>query len=303
YDYSPCSASLIRATEGTILDRIPPRARVREGAALELPHVLMLVDDPGMTLIEPLWAARADCEPLYDVQLMMGGGRLRGWRVPERAHGRMKAALSALEAASRGMMYAVGDGNHSLAAARAHWAKIKESLPPDARPDHPARYALVELTNLHGPAMQFEPIHRALFRVDPAVLLADLSAQMLLDDRKLADCAPGDAMFTFVGPGIRRPLRIENAGDHLPLRILQTFLDQWLSVHPEASIDYVHGEEVLSSLAAGGACGFLLRALDKRRLFPAVRDNGPLPRKAFSMGRASEKRYYMECRRITPAEG
>ena len=292
YDYSKGSESLIRATEGTVLERVPPRARIRAGAPLELPHVMMLIDDPGQTVIEPLMARRASLRALYDFELMLGGGHLRGWAVEGADARGVFEAVDALLARADGLLYAVGDGNHSLAAAKQCWLDIQGALTPEQRKSHPARYALVELVNLACPALAFEPIHRALFGVDAGALMAEYRAY-LADNG--ADEGEGDDLIAFDGAG--RKWRFRSA-QH-PLRLLQAFLDGYLARHPEASIDYIHGEAALRKLVSRpDALGFMPRAFDKGELFDYIRRFGVLPRKTFSMGEATEKRYYVEARKI-----
>jgi len=297
YDYGADSKSLIRATEGTILERIPPRVRIRENAALESPHVLMLVDDPDQTLIEPVHAARDRLEPLYDFDLMLGGGRVRGWRVDGAAQAVMLAALARLNERARGLLYAVGDGNHSLAAAKAHWRALRETLPECERADHLARYALVEIGNLHDSSLVFEPIHRVLSGVGAEALFRALREWLRGRGMDLADASGGGIMFSLVGDGVR-PLRIDPIDRSLPLSILQEFLDVYLCNHPGVEIDYVHGDDVAFGLAGENSCSLLLKPSEKANLFESVRAGGALPRKAFSMGEAREKRYYLECREI-----
>ena len=296
YDFSRGSTSLIRATEGTILERIPPRVRIRERAGLELPHILLLADDPARTLIEPLYAARDSLEPLYDFELMAGGGHIRGWRVPEE-HA-LDGALEGLLEKSNGLLFAVGDGNHSLATARQCWLNLRGTLPPEQREIHPARWALAEINNLHDPALVFEPIHRAIFGAEPGALTEAFAAWLEERDMALANCAAREAMFAFTDGETDRPLRIGRLKNPLPLAALQPFLDEWLAAHGSASIDYIHGEDALRVLAKRGAVGILLPAMDKRALFESVRCGGSLPRKTFSMGEANEKRYYLEARKI-----
>ena len=292
YDYDPGSASLIRATEGTVLERVPPRARIRAGATVELPHVMMLIDDPGMTVIEPLLERRTSLRPLYDFELMLGGGHLKGWAVEGADAAGVFDAVDALAAKADGLLYAVGDGNHSLAAARKCWLELRDSLTPEARANHPARFALVELVNLACPALAFEPIHRALFGVDPEALMAAWRDALRADG---ADLGEGDDLVAFDGAG--RTWRFKTAGH--PLARLQAFLDSWLAGHPGARIDYIHGEAALRQLVQRpDALGLMPRPFDKSELFDAIRRHGVLPRKTFSMGEATEKRYYMEARGI-----
>ena len=295
YDFTPGADVPVRATEGTILSRIPPRVKIRTGAPLESPHVMVLLDDPDCTVIEPLGANKAALRPLYDFELMQGGGHLTGWAVEGDATTGVLQALDALFARSGGFLAAVGDGNHSLATARQCWLNLRDTLPEAARANHPARYALVELNNLHAPALVFEPIHRVLFGVDP------LDVQ-----ERFADWCAGrgaaledGAEITWVTGEGETGARILHAPNPLSVAVLQPFLDEYLAAHPGAEIDYIHGADVVRQLAQRrDALGILLTAIDKRALFPAIRQGGVLPRKTFSMGEAFEKRYYMECRRI-----
>ncbi len=284
YDYTAGSQSMIRATEGTVIERVPPRVKIRRGAVLELPHVLMLLDDPACTVIEPLYARREGLECLYDFELMQGGGHLRGWKVEAEM---AEAALDVLYEKCGGLFLAVGDGNHSLAAARAYWLELREKLPEEERAKHPARYALAEIENLHSPAIQFEPIHRIVTGVNPAELIADFEATL--------GGPEGENSLTVVTQGGEWSCRFT---DH-PLKQLQAFLDAWLKEHPEAEIDYIHGDDTLRCLAnRPDAVGFMPCSFAKAELFPFIRKYGVLPRKTFSMGHAHEKRFYLEARKI-----
>ena len=284
YDFSAGSRSRVRATEGTILSRIPPRQKVRRGAPLESPHVMLLIDDKHRTLIEPLYEKLHGTSPLYDAELHQDMGHLTGWAVQDEADlAAVQDALLALDAA-RGdaPLFAVGDGNHSLATAKACWEELKPTLSPAEREDHPARYALVEVVNLYDDALTFAPIHRVLTGSDPEELRPLL--------REASDGS--SACATLVTP------QGEETFPGLPVHVLQPLLDDYLAAHPAASIDYVHGDEAARTL--GGrpdSCALLLTTLDKLSLFPAVA-RGPLPRKAFSMGQANEKRCYFECRAL-----
>ncbi len=292
YDFSASSHSLIRPTEGTIVARIPPRQKVRRGADLELSHVLLLCDDPQRTVIEPLYESRAALRPLYDTDLMMNGGHVQGWAVEkEEALSRVAGAIRALQSglAPDGILLAVGDGNHSLATAKAHWEEVKKALPAEEKADHPARYAMVELMNIYDEALFFEPIHRVIFGAGRDQALA------LLKD---AGCVPAQDHpdLTIVGPDGDLPLRITHPLHALPVGTVQQLLDR----QEDLNLDYVHGEEAVRQIVAREkAVGILLPAMDKALLFPAVAKDGPLPRKTFSMGEANEKRYYLEARRIT----
>ena len=302
YDFERASASLVRATEGTILERIPPRVRIRAGASLETPHVMLLVDDPKRTVIEPLYQRRKRLPLLYDFELMEGGGHLRGYRIDTPAlKEQIAGALEALRKACGGLLYAVGDGNHSLATARQCWLDLRDTLPPEARQNHPARFALVELINLHDEALVFEPIHRVLFGVDEQDVLKQLSVFLLRHGAALATrrAQPDEQALAFICAKGSLQLAIQNAPFTLPVATLQSFLDAYLKIRPQARLDYIHGDDFARGLGRqeGNAC-FLLSAIDKFSLFPAVRRDGALPRKTFSMGEASEKRFYMECRSI-----
>lgn len=302
YDFSRGSTSLIRATEGTVLDRIPPRVRIRTGASLETPHVMLLIDDAKRTVIEPLYAARESLTPLYDFDLMERGGHLRGYRVDTPAlKAQIAAALDTLYDACGGLLYAVGDGNHSLATARQCWLNLRDTLTEQQRAMHPARYALVELVNLHDEALVFEPIHRVIFGVDAQEMLASLREFLMQHGAQLreGEAAVDAQPLVFISSEGEVPLSVTNSPFALPVATLQHFLDAYVTTHAGMEIDYIHGDDVTRMLGAKpGNAGFLLTAIDKFSLFPAVRQDGVLPRKTFSMGEAYEKRYYMECRQI-----
>ena len=190
YDFTPGSGAMVRATEGTIRERIPPRLRIREGAPLECPHVMLLLDDPARTVIEPLHARLRETAPLCDFELMENGGRLRVWGVEGNALAPVSDALSALWERSDGFLYAVGDGNHSLATAKARWDALKPALSPGEAQTHPARYALAEIVNLHSPALAFEPIHRVLFGADMEDLVSAYRAHLASRGMKLTAVEP-----------------------------------------------------------------------------------------------------------------
>lgn len=303
YDYSADSRSLVRPTEGTVESRLPPRMRVREQAPLESPHIMVLVDDALHTVIEPLQKQKNAMEPLYDFDLMADGGHIAGWRVAGDLCAQVDAAMLFLlsgQQCCRGvcrecappMLIAVGDGNHSLATAKACWEKIKPALSERERRVHPARYALAELVNLHDGALAFEPIHRVLFDVDPNSVLDALQKQ-------LGACADGQGqVFTYAAGDRTGRLVVANPPSPLAAGTLQGFIDGYLAAHG-GTVDYIHGDDVVMELSKKpGAIGFLLPAMEKSQLFPAVREGGALPRKTFSMGHAYEKRFYLECRKI-----
>ena len=292
YDYSKGSASLIRATEGTVASRVPPRAKIRSGALLEAPHVMMLIDDPACTVIEPLYERRNALRSLYDFDLMLDGGHLNGWAVENADADGVFAAIEKLAETCDGLLYAVGDGNHSLAAAKMCWSRIRETLTEEERENHPARHALVELVNLNCPALVFEPIHRILFNVDSADLLSGFRAY--LNEHGEGD-AEGSDLIIFDAQEKSGFRSVQH-----PLPLLQQYLDEYLAAHPEVEIDYIHGDDALDELVHRHpkSMGFMPRAFDKSELFDSIRKWGVLPRKTFSMGEAVEKRYYTETRRI-----
>ena len=294
YDFRPGAKSPVRATEGTILSRIPPRVRIRRGAPLESPHIMMLVDDPKGELIEPL--AGENLPQLYDIPLMQGGGQIAGYAVTGEAAARTaKKAAEMQSRAKGGFFLAAGDGNHSLATAKACWEEIRVGLTPEEQADHPARYALVELVNLHSPALLFQPIHRVVFGAKLDDVIADLDGVLAGLGMALV---PGDEV-GFAQGDQRMHFAIAMRGERLPLDLVQRFLDEWLARHEECTLDYVHDEqETLEHSADGRAVAILLQPIAKDGFFAAIRAGGALPRKTFSMGEGNEKRYYLECRRI-----
>ena len=304
YDYSRGSESLIRATEGTVLSRIPPRVKIRRDAPIELPHVMLLVDDPEKTVIEPLMG-KGKLDVAYDFDLMCGGGHVKGFFLPETEQGRINKALVNLitpekmaerygENSFAPLLFAVGDGNHSLATAKACYTELKEKLGEEAAKRSPARYALCEVVNLHDDALQFEPIYRVVFNIDPIDVINEL--------RKYVEKLKGDApaqKLTMVSRIFDSEYEIPHPEAQLTVGTLQNFLDRYVEAHPEAEVDYIHGEESLISLARGeNALGFIFDGMEKSQLFKTVLCDGALPRKTFSMGHAHDKRYYLECRGI-----
>lgn len=301
YHYQPTPGAPIRATEGTILSRIPPRLSARRGAALELSHVQLLIDDPNQTVLEPLFAKAGRLAKLYDFPLMLGGGHLRGYAVTDPADiGAVFETLQKLWAGNPGgMLFAVGDGNHSLATARAYWDEIKPTLPPSEWATHPARFAMVEVQNIHDDALQFEPIHRVLFGFDGDALLPVLEAYAERGGMSLAGDAQGQPI-TVAYEGKEVTLSVTGSPDRLAVGTLDRFLEGLIREHPGLTLDYVHGQAAARALAIRAeTVAFLLPALAKQALFPTVEALGALPRKTFSMGEAHEKRYYMEARRLS----
>jgi uncharacterized protein (DUF1015 family) len=286
YDFHAGSSAMIRATEKTVMDRIPPRVQIRKDAPIELPHVLVLIDDPTFSVIEPLLSIyeKPACQ-LYDTELMMDGGHLSAYQISETdtIH-QIAEALSHL-IKEDGYLYAVGDGNHSLATAKQCWDNLKNSLSSAELNSHPARYALVELNNIHDQGLVFEPIHRVMFDVNVADLKHYLSGN-------------GKEVQLVQGSKTEK-LRLKEYPSHLCVGVLQVLLDEYLQLHPEVKIDYIHGEKSLRKISdAADRLGFFLPSMDKADLFKTVSIDGALPRKTFSMGEAEEKRYYFECRKI-----
>ena len=329
YDYRPGARTLTRATEGTVLERIPPRVKIREEAPLESPHIMVLIDDPSFRVIEPLGKAKAKYPKLYETQLMMEGGNVAGYLINQAEDlTQIQQGLSFLtdplnfeakygvnHAAT--LLFAVGDGNHSLATAKAVWEKMKQQAGSNRDiMNHPARFALVELVNVHDPALQFEPIHRVVFQVQPDEILEAMRQYFGADHVRArqfpltADILPlmnsisaqdenshSIGYTCSTGNGI---LQIINPQYHLAVGSLQAFIDNYLSAHPQASVDYIHGETVIAELGRKpGNIGFYLPPMTKQALFETVIRDGVLPRKTFSMGEAAEKRFYLECRKIS----
>lgn len=349
YDFDPKKKTLIRATEGTVISRIPPRVKIRENAAIELPHVMLLVDDPidrqkidgcqgaiqedaaniaavKHGIIEYVYAIRDTLRKLYDTELMQGGGHIRGYAIEGEAAKQVTEAFAAKQESCGGFLFAVGDGNHSLATAKTCWENIKKSgkFTEEQLKTHPARHALVEICNLHSEALEFKPIHRLLTNVDVKDMLSFFEAEIT---KQGLESAEGDEIvFEYVESGscdsakpangnevvsenndgrCTAPIKnsginITNRGDRLPVEILQGILDKYLETHGNVEIDYIHGDEALHGLVKETkGCGIFLQSIDKSTLFPAINAGGVLPRKTFSIGEANEKRYYMECHKIS----
>ena len=297
YDYNAGSVSPVRATEKTVLERIPPRQRVRKDAGIEFPHVLMLCDDDREQLIEPIAAKKESLKKVYDFDLMEGGGHITGWLVDgeiaaefDRCFALYMDAVpdkySDLDGAP--VVLAVGDGNHSLATAKSCYETLKRENPNLDLSSHPARFALVELENIHDDSQVFEPIHRILFNVDGKKLLKDMQSI----------CAAGGFAVEYVMGAECGTLYLDEKKGELAVAVLQEFLDKWMKSNP-CEIDYIHGDDEVVELAQKeNSVGFLLPSMEKHQLFRGVISGGVLPRKTFSMGHAREKRYYLEGRRI-----
>ena len=311
YDYHAGTKPAIRPSEATVLERIPPRLKVRRGALLETPHVMMLADDPGKTLIEPVGLHKEELPLLYDGELMLGGGHLRGWAVEDADMvAQINAALQALAdpdafakrwpaaAGQTPMVLAVGDGNHSLATAKAYWEELKPTLNDDEKRNHPARWCLAEVCNVHSPAIEIEPIHRVVFGVKARELYQDLD---VWDQAQGDRTAPSSQRFQLADRQGEIEVALQNPPAPLTVGSIEAFLADWLPKHPDASVDYIHGASTALALAAQPdrpATAIILPSFAKADLFRGVVLGGVLPRKTFSMGHAEEKRYYNECRVI-----
>lgn len=298
YAYTPGATSAIRATERTVAERIPPRQRVRRDAPIELPHILMLCDDHENVLIEPIGKKKKTLRKLYDFELMEGGGHIEGYLVDGEDAKQFDAVLAAYTQnvgkkyeGLKGvpMVFAVGDGNHSLATAKSCYEELKKNHPGEDLSNHPARYALVELENIHDPSLVFEPIHRVIFKTDVKKLLSALEADA---------CAEGGYRVQWFTAENSGTVYLDRAKSELAVGALQAFLDAYLKEN-EGEIDYIHDDDALIELAKKpDAIGFLLPAMEKSQLFRGVIADGVLPRKTFSMGHSREKRYYLEGRKI-----
>ena len=311
YSYRRGEKCTVRPSESTVESRIPPRMKVRTGASLETPHIMMLADDPGCTLIEPVAAHKQELPKVYEGELMLNGGHIAGWAVEDPALiAQIEDALAVLgsqeefdkkypDATRRDpLTLAVGDGNHSLATAKACWEELKKTLTPEQAAVHPARWCLAEVCNVHSPAIEIEPIHRVLFNVDCATVLLALIAW---SDANMAGICFGDSKqqaFTLAGPHVSNVLSFEDPVAPLTVGTVDEFIEYFMARHSEARVDYVHDEPAVRALTKQGGVAFLLPPFEKSDLFKGIVMGGVLPRKTFSMGHAEEKRYYIECRRI-----
>lgn len=284
YDYRKGADSAIRATEATVLERIPPRVQIRKDAPLEMPHILLLIDDPAKSVIEPLAEQKDGFEQAYGFELMKKGGHIDGYFLPDDVIARVQDALEALVADKDDkLLFAVGDGNHSLATAKECYNLNHDPL---------ARYALVEVVNIHDDSIQFEPIYRVLFNVDAEDFIEKFSAYT---DSK---GSMNYQNFEYITAECSGELKVKSTAK-LPVGTLQGFIDRYMKDNPEVKIDYIHGKDVVRNLCAQkGTLGFIFEGMGKDELFPAITADGSLPRKTFSMGHAEDKRYYIEARKI-----
>ena len=294
YDFSKGSTSQVRATEATVIERIPPRIKVRQGAVLELPHIMILIDDPNNTVIEPL--ANGNMQKLYDFKLMQNGGSIKGYLLDEQAQEKVNSALCNLAGDKTDdiLLFAMGDGNHSLATAKEFYEQLKKANPDKDLSNHPARYALVEIVNLYSDALKFEAIHRLVYDVDCDKLISELTTALDLSESKVSD------QYTIMSyNGTEKKLYINNKSSNLSVGSLQNFLDSYIKKNG-GKIDYIHGADTVKKLAEKhNGISFVLPDMNKLQLFPTVIQDGALPRKTFSMGHAEDKRFYIEARKIT----
>ena len=304
YDFSKGSQSKIRATEGTIIERIPPRQRIRKNAPLEAPHILILIDDREKSVVEPLESKTDSFEKLYDFDLMKNSGHIVGYNVDETSKNEILSSLEKLSdkdafeakygVKNKGvLMFAAGDGNHSLATAKTCWEEIKKELSDEEIKTHPARYALVELMNIHDETLEFEPIQRVIFDTEPKKLL-----DALVGHYNASYTDNGGQRIDYTYQGTEGSIYITETDSNLPVGTLQKFLDKYLAENG-GRIDYIHGSDVVRNLAKEeNTIGFMVDSMEKNDLFTTVIKDGSLPRKTFSMGEAADKRFYLECKKI-----
>ena len=315
YDFARDSKSLFRATEGTIVDRIPPRLAVRREAPLELPHIMILIDDPERAVIEALASQVAAFPVAYDVELMQKGGQLKGWKLQGEVVGQILSKLETLldrtisVQGEQPLFWAMGDGNHSLATAKARWEETKKELEAAGKPQaeilaHPARFALAEIVNIHSSGLFFEPIHRAVFTTDVPELTEEVLSEATAD---VVQTTEEELQKVLVSPEGQNKLGyfdgknwyvLNYKGKKLPPARADDIYARLAKSRPGARIDFIHGWEDTRKLTSEGAAVFFTPVIARERLFQWVQENGPLPRKSFSMGHAEEKRYYMEARQI-----
>lgn len=303
YSYEKGSQTLIRATEGTVLERIPPRVKVRENATLELPHIMLLIDDEKKEIIEGLTSKVTESDAVYDFDLMQNGGHIKGYKVPDSLVNKIFEGLENLakkevfeekyQVKDKGvLLFSVGDGNHSLATAKACYENLKKVLPKEEYENHPVRYALVEIVNLHSEALEFEPIHRVVFGVNPKHMIEELGKYYEISEN------PEGQKIEYVYNGVNKEIYIKNPKSNLAVGSLQMFIDEYIKENG-GKVDYIHGDDVTRELGSKeGNIGFLLPNMKKTDLFKTVILDGALPRKTFSMGHSYDKRYYLEAREI-----
>lgn len=299
YSFEPGNKNICRATEGTVLSRIPPRVRIRANSPLELPHIMILIDDPkGITIEKAFEMAKAEgIKPLYDTDLMLGSGHITGTFIPDGSAiaESIVNGLSALKSEnSDGLLFLVGDGNHSLASAKAHWENIREGLSEDEKKDHPARFALAEIVNIHDKGLDFEPIHRVIFGISGDEFIAKAKEYFKDSGIEINGDTNGRQSFTVVCEGNEDvTVSLSNPPHTLAVGSVQMMID---SLGLEC--DYIHGEDSVRNLATKENTGVLVPAISKDTFFGTVEKEGVFPRKTFSMGEAFEKRFYLEAKKI-----
>ena len=304
YNFEKGSKSPIRATEATIVERIPPRIKVRQNASLELPHIMILIDDEKREIIEPLKNTITEDKKVYDFELMKNGGHIKGYILKDNVADEVIAKLEKLSDKENFnkkyelnneevLLFAMGDGNHSLATAKTFYENLKKTLTEEEYLKHPARYALVEIVNLHSEALEFEAIHRVIFNTDVNKLLDSLRNYYDVSD---VECE--GQKITYITNKEEKNIWIKNPKSNITVGTLQIFLDEYLKEN-DGKIDYIHGEDTVKSLASqDGNIGFILPVMQKNELFKTVILDGALPRKTFSMGHSNDKRFYLEARKI-----
>ena len=303
YSYEVGSQTLIRATEKTVIERIPPRVKVRENAKLELPHIMILIDDEKKEIIESLKNKVTETDVVYDFDLMKNGGHIKGYKLNGEVINEINTKLENLadkdyfekkyNVHDKGiLLFAMGDGNHSLATAKACYENLKKTMSEEEYLNHPARYALVELVNLHSSALEFEAINRVVFDVDSKKLVEELNKYYTINEN-----GNGQEFELVTSNGIKK-LYIENPKSNIAVGSIQIFLDEYLK-NNSGKIDYIHGDDVTKELTLkGNNVGFIFKPMKKEELFRTVILDGALPRKTFSMGHSYDKRYYLEARKI-----
>lgn len=304
YSYETGSTSMIRATEKTVIERIPPRVKVRKNALLELPHIMILIDDDTKDIIESLKNKVTEQDKVYDFNLMQNGGHIKGYVLPDKDANEVITKLEKLANKEyfnqryglkdkEVLLFAMGDGNHSLATAKACYEELKKTMPKEEYLNSPARYALVEIVNLHSSALEFEAIHRVIFNTDVKKLLKELETYYEISYEETAG-----QKIDYITKDKEGSIWIRNPKSNIPVGSLQIFLDDYLK-NNEGKIDYIHGEDVVRKFAKEeNNIGFILPTMKKQDLFKTVILDGALPRKTFSMGHSNDKRYYLESRKI-----
>ena len=299
YSFEPGNKNICRATEGTVLSRIPPRVRIRANSPLELPHIMILIDDPdGLTIGKAFeMASEEGLAPVYDTDLMLGSGHIKGTFIPDGSAiaESIINGLSTLKARNEdGLLFLVGDGNHSLASAKAHWENIRSGLSDEEKINHPARYALAEIVNIHDKGLDFEPIHRVVFKINSAEFINKASEYFKDCGMEINSASDDKQSFTVVTEGAEDvKISLANPPHTLAIGSVQMMIDSL-----KLECDYIHGEDSVRKLASAGNTGILVPGISKDTFFGTVEKEGVFPRKTFSMGEAFEKRFYLEAKKI-----